>query len=169
MSDEYGPLMVLCCDCSGSMWGEVNGKRAIDWLREAVARMQDEAKTAGTRVALVCFNNAAWLAQSITDDPYGGTAMDAGLKECARLNPAKVIVVSDGEPNDPEAALSAARECPGVIDMIYVGIDGNKHAIEFMNKLVKIGAGAGVVRELGKASELLGTLREMLALPAPRA
>ncbi len=169
MSEEQqGPLHVLCCDVSGSMWSDADGKSRIARLKDHVARLTAECGEAGQAVKLVCFSDDARVVKSVPDEPGGGTDLACGLEVCAKLLPANTVVISDGEPNNHEAALAAARECPGVINMVYVGPDGNTKAIEFMNKLVRIGAGVGITRRLGRDNSILADLRGLLCLPAPK-
>ena len=55
-----------------------------------------------------------------------------------------------------------------MIDVLFVGSDGDKDAIAFMNQLAAAGGGECVVRNIGKSDLAIGNVvRGMLGLPAP--
>lgn len=160
------PKVILLCDLSGSMEGEAtDNKTRVQKLREAVKAHL--ATNPDSRV--VCFNNAAWETKNISaEEPDGSTALHLGLAAVRELNPGHTIVISDGHPDDRGAALAEARQTPGVISAIYVGPDHDKGAIEFLNKLTRVGAGVAVLCDLRKTPDLIGALNRVLALPAPK-
>jgi hypothetical protein len=87
------------------------------------------------------------------------------------VQPARVIVISDGQPDDEAAALKAADELGCRIDVIYCGPDYDAKAIAFMQRLARLGCGECVVEDVVRAA---GGLRltaavQRLALPAPKA
>ena len=54
----------------------------------------------------------------------------AGLRATlAALRAGRTLVVSDGHPNDPAAALAVADRLSGVIDVLYCGPDGDERAV----------------------------------------
>lgn len=161
--DSAGSSVVLVCDTSGSMAESAGGRTKYDHLQEAV----DSLKQSIPDAVIVSFNSFASVVYGPLPMPSGGTALDIALDEAARHSPRKTIVVSDGEPNDPNKALEAARRVPGTIDVIYCGSDTNLKAIEFMRRLAREGAGSMVVHDLVKLNrpQLAAEVRR-LALPA---
>ncbi len=159
---DTGAATVIIVDCSGSM----RDSDKMGMVTRALETIWPEAKKA----RLLAFGDAVEACATPADlpKPDGGTAMHLALKRAAVLMPAKVIVISDGLPDDQDEALRAAGHVPGVIDTIYCGPDGDRRAIAFMNKLGSIGGGQSVIRDIAKTRELLAPVfREMLGLPAP--
>lgn len=159
--------VVLLCDLSGSMESQANGGRTrFQALVKAVGELLEQEPEA----KVVCFNGKAWVTKDISEEsPDGGTNLAEGFRKVQTLNPTHTIVVSDGQPNNADAAIAAARLTPGVISMIYVGPDEDKGAIAFMERLTRVGAGVGVIDDQRHATaNLIGSLKHVLALPAPR-
>lgn len=128
---------VILADVSGSMaepaWGS---KRKIDLLREAVADVS------GHYCRMVAFaSRAAPCDAAGIPEPAGGTRLDLGLAEVARLRPRTTLVISDGRPDDPDLALAAADAVTGVIHVLYVGPDSDADAMAFMDRLARRGTG----------------------------
>ncbi len=160
-AEDVGAAVVILCDVSSSMAGE-RIKRLKEALRSLWATMP--------RCRLLAFSFRVWPIESPErmPEPSGNTALHLALEEARLLRPAKTIVISDGHPDDAEAAINVAGKIPGVIDICFVGSDGDRQAIRFMNRLARIGGGRVVVRDLEKTKELLGpVIQDMLALPGP--
>jgi Mg-chelatase subunit ChlD len=160
-ANDIGAAVVILCDVSSSMAGE-RIKRLREALRELWATMP--------RCRLLAFNFRVWPVESpeTMPTPSGNTALHLALEEARLLRPAKTIVISDGQPDDAEAAITVAGRIPGIIDIVFVGSDNDRQAIRFMNRLARMGGGRVVVRDLEKTKELLGpVIRDMLMLPGP--
>ena len=143
---------------------ECKGKdRRIDVLRKAVEALDWQSYrlfTFDSFCVEVPNPSALWTTG-------GGTALDLGLLEIAKLNPSQTVVISDGEPNDEEDALAAAKELTGTISTVFIGDDGDKDAIAFMRKLATLGCGSTFVRDLGKGHlELSGTVQQLMLPPS---
>jgi hypothetical protein len=150
----------LLLDTSGSMSIDCKGKdRRIDVLRKAVEALEWQFYrifTFDSTCIEIANPSGLW-------ETGGGTALDLGLKEVAKLNPSQTIVISDGEPNSEEAAIAAAELLSGTISTVYIGDDADKDAIAFMGKLATLGCGTTYVRDLGRGHlELTGTIRNLL-------
>lgn len=132
-----GTARVIVCDTSGSMIESAGSRRRIDHLREALEQVRQPEHI------LVAFSSAAQTISgpAALPSPSGGTALELGLAEAARHNPAGTLVISDGEPTNPEAALHMAEALPGTIDVIYCGDESNREAVEFMRRLARLGCG----------------------------
>lgn len=146
-----GPT-VLLLDVSGSMaaaaWG---GRRKIDILREAV---RDLMTTDAPR--LVTFSATATAlpddaSSAAIPEPAGGTALHRGIDAVADLQPARTLVISDGQPDDEGRALAAAALLTGTIDVLYVGPDADAAAIAFMARLARAGSGAMHKHDLARS------------------
>jgi Mg-chelatase subunit ChlD len=158
---DVGAAVVILCDISGSMLGE-----RINRLRDALKTLWEEMP----RCRIFGFNYRVHLIESPDriPTPSGNTALHLALEHAYSLRPAKTIVISDGHPDDAEAAINAASKIPGIIDIAFVGSDGDRPAIQFMKRLARVGGGRVVVRDIAKTKELLApVLKDMLSLPAP--
>jgi hypothetical protein len=153
-------IRCLLLDTSGSMSIHCKGKdRRIDVLRKAVGALEWQFYrifTFDSMCTEIANPSALW-------ETGGGTALDLGLKEVAKLNPSQTIVISDGEPNSELDAIAAAELLSGTISTVYIGDDTDKSAIAFMQRLATLGCGTTYVRDLGRGHlELTGTIRNLL-------
>jgi hypothetical protein len=165
--EHAGAAVVVLADCSSSMAESAGGRTKEAILREALGGCWPELPGA----ALVGFASTARRVDAPTDlpSPAGGTALHLALDAASALRPGRTLVISDGEPDDEDAALAAAGRVPGRIDVIYCGPDSNTQAIAFMRRLATAGGGVVVVRDVLRESSLrLGAdVRATLGLPAP--
>jgi hypothetical protein len=134
----------LLLDVSGSMSHREGERRRIDLLAEALA--QTLPAVPGARV--LTFSH---VVQEVTGleprrlrlpEPAGGTDLAAALTAVAGLEPRpeRLLLISDGEPDDPQAALTAARALrPMMINALFVGDDRDHAAKGFMRALAIAG------------------------------
>lgn len=127
---------VVLCDTSSSMGEFAGGRTRIDILRDVLKGIVPEH-----------FTGQVWEFNSflskVPGPPYrpgvpsGGTDLAGALKEFleAGLRPRPLIVISDGIPNDGEAALKEARKLKTFIITRFVGPDEDFAAIAFMRAL----------------------------------
>lgn len=111
----------LLLDCSGSMsdpCGE--GLRKIDQLRTVVAGLHVACPLVG--FGLDGAEEVRFIER--IPDPFGSTPLDKAIAFAKDHQAQHLIVVSDGQPNSPEAALQAAGAFQGPIDVFYVGEPG---------------------------------------------
>jgi Mg-chelatase subunit ChlD len=104
-------------------------------------------------------------------EPAGCTPLAHALHLIAGWNPrpARVVVISDGQPDDTQTALAAARALrPAVIDALFVGDPGDHAALRFMRTLALMGAHPGVsgARSLLEPKALATEIKALLAGPA---
>ncbi len=159
--EAHGAAVVVLADVSGSMRGT-----RIDTLTQALRQLWP----AMPKAALITFNSLATRIQSpdYLPHPFGSTNLRGALDMAAGLHPAKVLVISDGEPDDRSGALDAADLIPGVIDVLYVGDDGERDCIQFMQELASRGGGSCVVNDVAKTRLALDApISALLGLPAP--
>lgn len=152
--------IVVCCDVSGSMRGQ-----KIVRLREELTRLWPEVKA-----KLICFGfTSRWVEGGPNNlpEPSGSTDMRGALELAGTVFPSEVIVISDGRPDDEQGTLDAAAMLPGVINVLFVGDDGDTHGAAFMRRLAAVGGGVMCHRDLAKNMSIGGELRSMLALPPP--
>jgi hypothetical protein len=99
--------------------------------------------------------------------PMGGTPLHAAFELAAANSPRpdRIVVVSDGLPDDAQAAFLAARTCaPCVIDALFVGRDGDRTALAFMRALALMGGRRGVagLRSLSQPKALASEIRGLI-------
>jgi Mg-chelatase subunit ChlD len=158
--DRRAGEVVILADVSGSMedaaWG---GERKIDLLRKAVA-----AARAKSKCRLIVFSNDAYEAQEIPE-PEANTNLVSGLLAAKRHDPGTTLVISDGRPDNPEKTLQLARQFRGVIDVLYIGPEGDIDAINFMRRLAAAANGEVTINDIsGKigAQKLLSCITALL-------
>ena len=148
-------------DVSSSMTGE-RYRRMTEALR---------ALHAGSpHVKLIAFSTGVEEVASPDrlPQPSGGTALHLGLDVAMQHFPGKVVVWSDGCPNDTDAALASAANLPGIVDTLFFGDEGDAQAKQFMEKLARNNGGRWVFKDILKNQSLLcQEVRELLGLPAP--
>jgi len=131
--------MIILLDCSGSMDmrdapGNISRKEAAS---NALRKLQ--AENPG-KIALICFaDRVEYAPHGSPVNCGGGTAMDKAL-EFAKIADdcgLKIVIVSDGLPNDEQDTLRIAKTYTTKIDAIYIGseqdYDGGR---AFLQKLV---------------------------------
>ncbi|USR37574.1 VWA domain-containing protein [Ectopseudomonas hydrolytica] len=163
-----GPRIIVA-DLSGSMespaWGQ---RRKLDLLREAVDGILANALEP---MRLIAFAGAPvdGINQLPSNSLDGGTALHLALDCAATHKPLATLVISDGQPDNEELALAAARRLPGRIDVLYIGPDVEQSAIQFMRRLAQLGCGNYAANDVAKAGQpaLLQSIRQLL-LDAPR-
>lgn len=156
------------CDISGSMAGPAkDGRRCIDCLRDAMAPLVGQ-------VHVLAFESQVHEVDAdLIPEPMGGTDLTRALDRALQLKPKAVLVVSDGEPNNRDTALEAARMIVAQlkirINVIYIGPDDTS-AKDFMKELAKIGHGRYKEFDIAVNNPLLlgQKVKGMLALPAPK-
>lgn len=158
-----GPILLIA-DHSGSMqspaWG---GQRKIDLLRMAVDQVMSEASC-----RLLVFSALVQESRTVPE-PASSTALHLALTHAAALRPRHSLVISDGQPDSEELALAAAETMTGVIDVLYIGPDGDKAAMDFMRRLARVGSGRYTAQDISRPAgppALERTMRQLL--PGPR-
>jgi hypothetical protein len=158
--DSGGVGQVVLLDVSSSMAEMAGALPKIDILRDALARAPP--------ARLIAFGSVPREILSIWElpAPAGGTALHSALVLAATMRPARTLVISDGEPDDEQAALTAARNLPGVIDVLYVGPDDNARAKAFLMSLARAGGGRYEWREIWRVPKEIGPVVRSMMLTA---
>lgn len=134
----------LLLDVSSSMDG-AGRERPIDKLRATARHLRTDMPT----VRQIVFpgsgaNGWSGGAEEIAGDipePRGTTPLGAAIQLAASLGALHLVIVSDGEPDDPQAAARAAREAKCQIDVVYVGTVGGRGEA-FLQQLAKAHGGS---------------------------
>lgn len=156
--------IVILADVSHSMaapaWGAL---RKIDVLRDAVAA----AMQRHPEWRLIAFSETARPVAAVPE-PESSTNLVAGLEAARAHDPGVLLLISDGQPDDPAAALAIAASWRGAIDVLYVGPDSDATAIAFMRKFAAAAAGDVRVNDIdrpGSARQLGLSILQMLPGP----
>lgn len=147
---------LLLVDCSGSMADRIrSGERKIDALRKVVTDI-----TATARQPLAAFGVRCHGQVEVVDtvpEPQGGTPIDLAILFGKAQGATHLVIVTDGEANDSEAAYRAAETFGGTIDTFYIGNGGDSGA-RFAKTLAEMTGGTAHLTDLGKPKELAGKL-----------
>ena len=140
---------VLLCDTSASMgWQDTwTGKRRIDHLAEVLAYVLSK-----TKVQTLCSFNSLVHEHKLTtsvslEEPQGGTDLALALRWCresVKPVPEQLLVLSDGQPNDPVDAVAAMAALMVTWDRppvhcYFCGDDGDTAAKAFLRDLSAMG------------------------------
>jgi uncharacterized protein with von Willebrand factor type A (vWA) domain len=150
---------VLLLDTSGSM--EEGHPRRIDLLWKAVQAL----KTPQARWKVATFNSRCrWAAVEAVPDPMGGTDLAHAFAVIGEARPARVTVVTDGQPDDMGAAHEAALALHCPVSVLFVGDASDRDAIAFCQRLCAATKGtfATEVLTLAALSKTTETIRKML-------
>ena len=136
--------IIILFDNSGSMHAnDAQGNRTrLDVAEEHLTNVQ--GKYPG-KVALVAFADDVVYCPSGKPLPCGGTTdLTSGLKfiQVADDCGLKIVVVSDGEPNDKKSALYVAGQFKSRIDVIFVGPEHDRYGGRaFLQRLANVTSG----------------------------
>jgi hypothetical protein len=146
---------VLLCDTSASMsWQDTwTGKRRIDHLAEVLAFVLSR-----TKIQVLCSFNSFVREHKLTtsvslEEPTGGTDLALALRWCAesvKPVPEQLLLLSDGQPNDPADAVAAMAALMVTwsrppVHCYFCGDDGDTAAKAFLASLATMGGpGSGM-------------------------
>lgn len=150
----------LLIDVSGSMDAFLrNGKTAIDVLRGVVM----DITKGRSEVMLIAFGGRDGGAYVVSSVPNagGGTPLHKAIDLAREKKIGRAIVISDGCPDNPPAALEAAKIFGGQIDVVYIGDPGG-YGEEFLKRLAESTGGAEFTGDLSQPKELTSTIIGLL-------
>jgi Mg-chelatase subunit ChlD len=163
--EDCTSLVVVLVDDSGSM-GDTIGVSGRAKREHANIALQDILK----------YHPGVWVwafsttPQRLLDGKMpglgGATNFLPALKAVAALKPRKTIIISDGQPTDPQGLdriVEFAQNMTGAIDTIYCGPDGSPD-LDFLRRLSRECAGVSMNWD-GYQHELSPMIRGLL--PAP--
>ena len=149
--------VIVLLDCSSSMeCGVGNGSTRYDEAVKALEMIQQRYQG---KVLLITFN--AWASVQyggLPPKPSGTTNLTHALEIASEFDDMgmKFIVVSDGQPDNQNSALSVAGTFKSEIDTIFIGRDGD-YGLTFMNQLAT-GTAMGKVEPKLLGSSIAGLL-----------
>jgi hypothetical protein len=147
-------VKILLLDLSGSMAEYVGDQRKVDILQCAIQGIC--LKTFG-------FNSSVFELYGTLPEPAGGTGLHLAIKHIRKMQPMETLIVSDGLPDSEEQALAAAQKLTGMISTLYIGSDSNHKAIDFMNRLARLGCGISYAQDLQLGSyQLSESIRSLM-------
>ena len=119
---QQATKVVLLLDTSGSMDSPADspGERRIDALRGVVATLRQK-QLAFRQLSF----NSDFMWTDIVPEPSGGTNLSGALDFVGQIKPEHLIIVSDGEPDSPDAAMASAKKLSCKIDVFFVGPKGS--------------------------------------------
>lgn len=131
--------VVLVLDRSGSMASAADtpGERRIDALRGVVGNLRSK----GIAFRQLVFDDS-YMWSDVIPEPGGGTNMGGALEFCAKIAPEHVIIVSDGQPDNQEYALRAAKALKCKVDVFYVGPSADTGSRAFLESLANSTGGS---------------------------
>lgn len=118
---------VILVDVSGSM-SQRDGreKTRLEQAREALTNLQNNMSG---KIALFTFSDdVKFVPNGYIPGTEGLTNLAGALRFvhiADRIPQMKFILISDGEPDDPQAAMSEARRFANKIDVIFIGREGS--------------------------------------------
>jgi Mg-chelatase subunit ChlD len=163
--------VVVLVDISGSMDTPVSAdQRRIDALRTILGTVLPSLPDA----RVVAFSDTVAVLEpgKPVPEPGGGTALHLALERVQSMNPDHLVVISDGEPADKQAAVTAARALDGcTINAYPCGSEDDRAGAAFLKTLClcsRRGIGRAMLGDLRKKSpeQVAGELRLLLAGPA---
>ena len=133
------------------------GRSRYEAAEEELRRLQEELPG---KLAVVAFSNQVQFCPSGIPIRYGeGTKMANALRFVKIVDGCDVrfILISDGEPDNPQDTLEVARSFQSRIDTVYIGPDGG-HGRAFLADLAAQSGG------IASASNAPGLLAEQVTL-----
>ncbi|RME05555.1 MAG: VWA domain-containing protein [Anaerolineae bacterium] len=154
---------VIVVDVSGSMASQDSrgGRSRYDVMLEELAALQ--ANLPG-RVAVVAFSDRPVFVPGGQPPFLNGTtdmAMALRFVKPADVPGMRFVLVSDGQPNDPDETLAVARTFRQRIDTIYVGPEERPAGRAFLERLAK--ASGGQVMTAERVNLLAQTTQHLLS------
>jgi hypothetical protein len=130
-----GTSTVVLADVSGSMQESVGPMSKFELMQAALGQFWPTMREAH----LVAFSSNATVVSDPASlpAPDGRTALAEALQLAATFNPRKSVLICDGHPNNPEAAIAASRRLAGYLDVLYCGPSNDTVGIEFMRRLAQ--------------------------------
>lgn len=153
---------VVLVDTSGSMSARdsVGGNSRYDQACWELATLQGSLPG---KIGVISFSDSTEFCPNGTPRYLGGGTDLAGALQFAKIADVpggmRFIVISDGQPDNPDAALRIARKYANKIDTIYVGAERGPGR-EFLERLAAASGGQHVTAE--KVKELAASVTKLL-------
>lgn len=154
--------IVTIVDVSGSM--EMRDSRGgQSRYRVALEELAKLQQSRPGKVAVIAFSDSVeFVPGGVPPMLGGGTDLAAALRFAHMADSAgmRFVVISDGYPDDDEAALREAAGYRGRIDTVYVGPESDRVGREFLQKLATANGGQAVTADCAK--ELAAKIETLL-------
>ena len=161
----------LLLDCSGSMDERMrNGQRRIDGLREVVSTVQSKRTTQmimfgphqakAVHILEQMSSPVVFFADEIPE-PGGMTPLAEAIDFARTAGAGRLLLISDGGPNNEHLAMEAARNFGGRIDVCFVGDAGDPGSI-FLEELARLTGGSQFEGDLSDPKALAGSVMGLL-------
>jgi len=141
---------VLLLDVSGSMCRDLNGKRRIDILRDAVEKV-------GNGMETYCFSDTTVKTKYIPE-PHGSTNLK-GAFQVLKGQSMQLILISDGIADNPNDAIQSAIELKCPVNVLYIGSPGDEGEL-FMKRLAEMTGGKWITLDTMQDSNIFQTKLE---------
>lgn len=153
--------IVVLLDNSGSM-GANDGPMGQTRRKAAEIQLVGLQKKFPGQIALICFADHSVYSPGGIIVPCGGSTDMKGVLEFAKMADdcgLKIIIISDGFPNDPSRTLEIARTYQTKIDAIYIGPETDSSGRDFLEQLVSVTGGKFIKSdEVGQLEDGVETL-----------
>jgi len=155
--------VIVLVDTSGSMGtpDSRGGQSRYDVACEELAALQGSLPG---KVAVISFSDRTMFCpDGVPFNLRGGTDLAGALRfaRVADVPDMRFIIISDGEPDKPRAALKEAARYKAKIDVIYVGSETSPAGRDFLTSLARASGGQAVTAEAAK--QLAVTVQHLLA------
>jgi hypothetical protein len=152
MVDTSGSMVMTDCQ---------NNRSRYDLACEQLIRLQRDLPG---KIGVISWNSYQnFHAGGLPTSPCGGTDMAGVLRfvKPADNTSIKLILISDGEPDDEDKALKLAGQFKSKIDTIYCGPESG-FGREFMRKLAMVTGGVSVSQSVKDIINLQQTVTKLL-------
>lgn len=156
--------VVVLVDTSGSMdnHDSVGGVSRYTQACNELASLQ--ASMPG-KIGVIAFSHNVMFCPNGVPYDFGGSTDLKGALKFAKVadvpGAMRFIVISDGQPDDPEGALKVAKTYQNKIDVIYCGPESYPVGREFLERLAKASGGQTITAD--KAKALASSVQKLLA------
>ena len=160
-----GADVVVLVDTSSSMTAAdaSDGMTRYDAACKELAALQ---ATLPGKIAVISFAGHGFTMFCPNGQPYdlGGTTDLTGALSFAKIadvDDMRFIVISDGEPDDENAALRVAKSYQNRIDVVFVGNEAYPYGRDFLNRLAQASGGQTVTAD--RVAQLSSKVQLLLA------
>lgn len=156
--------VIIIVDTSGSM-NTHDSREGKSRYEVAVTELNALQMQNPGKIAVIVFSSTVQFCPSGVAAYLGGsTALAKALEfvKIADVSGMKFILISDGEPDDPDAARRVAETFKNKIDVIYVGPEERATGRDFLYRLARATGGSGTT--VDRAKELGSGLQKLLGM-----
>jgi len=144
---------IVIVDTSGSMSG-CDAPGGLSRYQAAVRELEALQNDCPGKIAVLSFSDQVEFCPGGLPIYFGGSTDVAGALSFARIADVpgmQFYLISDGQPDDEQAALGVARSYTNKINTVYVGPESGRHGRAFLARLAEATKGQSAIAELTKA------------------